>query len=377
MGAEMQRRQWLVGLLALALAAASGSARAAAQEKYGAPGTPIKLEVGYQPYYTESWSGVVINGLQLWKKYLPPGSEVEFQVGLQGAVIVGQLLADKQQIGYMGDMPALVATNRSDVADIRLVAVLGTSEQQCNIFLVRSDAPVFETPAEFLKWLDGKVVASPHGSCTDRFAQAVFRKNGIKPAEYLNQNIEVISTNFKVKKLDAAVIWEPTASKLVAEGTARRVASGVDFHEGDAGFLGMRHDLIEQRPDVVRAWLEAELDAQIFLADPRNADAVAKMAEAQTTGMSKKTLWMSLYGDYPRNAGGDAIKESLPFIFSPAALQLAQNAHQFLFEMKRVSTGPIRTGAIDDAIARQVLADRHMESPVGVVKALPESDYRE
>src|SRR5690242_10208813 len=111
----MLNRKWfgtVVGALALwALGSADGVA-----QKYGKPGEPVKLTVGYQPYYTESWSGVVISGLQLWKKHLPPGSEVEFQVGLQGAVIVGQLLADKQQIGYMGDMPSLVATNRSDVA---------------------------------------------------------------------------------------------------------------------------------------------------------------------------------------------------------------------------------------------------------------------
>jgi len=56
--------------------------------EFGKQGEPIKLVVGYQPYYTESWSGVVINGKQLWKKYLPPGSTVEFQVGLQGAIIV-------------------------------------------------------------------------------------------------------------------------------------------------------------------------------------------------------------------------------------------------------------------------------------------------
>ncbi len=372
----MRGLRLLEALLAAAALLAQGALPADAQ-KYGKPGEPVKLTVGYQPYYTESWSGVVINGLQLWKKYLPAGSAVEFQVGLQGAVIVGQLLADKQQIGYMGDMPALVATNRSDVADIHLVAVLGLSQQQCNIFLVRPDAPNFAAPSDFLKWLDGKVVASPHGSCTDRFAQAVFHKNNIKPAEYLNQNIEVITTNFKVNKLDAAVIWEPTASKLVLDGTARRVASGVDFHEGDAGFLGMRQDLIAARPDIVRAWLEAELDAQIYLADAKNADAIAKMAEAQTTGMSKKTLWTSLYGDYPKDEGGGPIKESLPFVFSPEALQLASNAHQFLFEMKRVSTGPIREGAVDDAIARQVLADRHLGSPVGVVKPLPASDYHE
>lgn len=123
----------------------------ASAQKYGKPGDPVKLTVGYQPYYTQSWSGVVINGMELWKRHLPKGSEVEFQVGLQGAVIVGQMLADKQQIGYMGDMPSLVATNRAEVADVRLVAVLGLSEQQCNIFLVRNDAPKFNAGKDVVK----------------------------------------------------------------------------------------------------------------------------------------------------------------------------------------------------------------------------------
>ncbi|HYL25068.1 MAG TPA: hypothetical protein VEV21_11805, partial [Burkholderiales bacterium] len=40
---------------------------------------PVKLVVGYQPYDTISYSAVVIRALELWKKHLPPGSEVEFQ----------------------------------------------------------------------------------------------------------------------------------------------------------------------------------------------------------------------------------------------------------------------------------------------------------
>ena len=37
---------------------------------------PVKLVVGYQPYDTISYSAVVIRALELWKKHLPPGSEV-------------------------------------------------------------------------------------------------------------------------------------------------------------------------------------------------------------------------------------------------------------------------------------------------------------
>lgn len=162
--------------MATAIFIAGGAS--AADLNFGKPGEPVHLVVGYQPYYSQSWSGVVMRGKEFWKKHLPPGSTVEFQVGLQGAIIVNGMLAGKQHIGYMGDMPAIVSTTKAKVADIRLVANLGLGYDQCNIFLTRVDAPQFKDAREAIKWLDGKRVAVPKGSCTDRFAQAVFQKEG-------------------------------------------------------------------------------------------------------------------------------------------------------------------------------------------------------
>src|SRR5258708_9569200 len=94
---------------------------------------PVKLVVGYQPYDTISYSAVVIRALELWKKHLPPGSEVEFQNALQGSIIVNNMLANKQQIGYLGDMPAVGATTQRSVAPINPVANTGHSpRQRCN-----------------------------------------------------------------------------------------------------------------------------------------------------------------------------------------------------------------------------------------------------
>src|SRR5688572_21358309 len=115
----------------------------AADLDYGKPGEPVNLVVGYQPYYTESWSGVVMRSKKFYEKYLPKGSKVEFQIGLQGAIIVNNMLAGKQHIGYYGDMPGIVSTTKVEVADIRLVAVVGMGFDQCNAFLVRTDAPKF------------------------------------------------------------------------------------------------------------------------------------------------------------------------------------------------------------------------------------------
>src|SRR6185295_1208468 len=138
-------------------------------------------------------------------------------------------------------------------------------------------APKFANDQDAIKWLDGKTVAVPKGSCTDRFAQAVFKRAGIQPSAYLNQNIEVITSNFRAGKLDAAVMWEPTTSRLVEEGLARKVATGASVNENDGGFLAMRYDLIRTRRDVVDGWLKAELDAQLFMADPKNAAEIVKM----------------------------------------------------------------------------------------------------
>ena len=362
--------------LAAALLVAGGIAAApaaAADLDFGKQGDPVELVIGFQPYYTESWSGVVMKNKKFYEKYLPKGSKVDFQIGLQGAIIVNNMLAGKQHIGYMGDMPSIVSTTKAETADVRIVGTLGLGFDQCNIFLARTDAPKFATPVEAIKWLDGKQVAVPKGSCTDRFAQATFKKESVNPKDYLNQNIEVITSNFRAGKIDAAVIWEPTASRLVQEGLARRIATGASVNEGDGGFLAMRADLIKQRPDVVKAWMNAELDAQLFLADPKNADEIIKMAKAETTGFSDRALWYSLYGTYPANEGGTKTRVNLHYAITPEARSLIDKATAFLFSIKSINVEKLRPEAVMPEFADAVLKERGMKAPIGDVNAMPDS----
>ena len=364
----------LIAFCAFAANTFTTPANAAAVKDYGKPGDPIELVIGYQPYYTESWSGVIMRDKKFYEKYLPKGSNVSFQVGLQGAIIVNGMLAGKVDVGYVGDMPGIVSTSHPDVRDVRIVSVLGLGYDQCNVFLTRTDAPQFKSSEEALKWLDGKTVAVPKGSCTDRFAQAVFKEKSIKPSEYLNQSIEVITSGFRAKKLDAAVIWEPTASRLIQEGLARKVASGASVNELDGGFLVMPQALIEQRPDIVKAWLEAELDAELFFADPKNAMDIAKMALGQTTGFQQKSLWASAFGSTPKAEGGTDIRINLAYGFTPEALDLIKKASAFLVEIKSIPTG-IRPEAVQPQFTADILKSRGLTAPVGQVKAQPDTAY--
>jgi NitT/TauT family transport system substrate-binding protein len=348
--------------------------RAAAEKDYGKQGEAIELVIGYQPYYTESWSGVIMRDKKFYEKYLPKGSNVSFQVGLQGAIIVNGMLAGKVDLGYVGDMPGIVSTSHPEVRDIRIVSVLGIGYDQCNVFLVRPDAPEFKSPDEAIKWLNGKTVAVPKGSCTDRFAQAVFKRFDIAPSEYLNQSIEVITSGFRANKLDAAVIWEPTASRLILEKLARKVATGASVNERDGGFLVMPQALITQRPDIAKAWLQAELDAEIYFADPKNAMEIANMAVSQTTGFPQKALWESAFGTTSKASGGTDTRITLAYGFTPDATELIQKASKFLVEIKSISA-EIRPDAVMPQFTAEILKARGLTAPVGEVKALPDSAY--
>jgi len=372
---DWQRIATLIAHLILVAALfAPGPVRAAAEKDYGKQGEPIELGIGYQPYYTQAWSGVIMRDKKFYEKYLPKGSSVSFQVGLQGAIIVNGMLAGKVDIGYLGDMPAIVSTSHADVRDLRIVSVLGLGYDQCNAFLVRTDAPEFKSSDEAIKWLNGKTVAVPKGSCTDRFAQAVFKRFNIAPSEYLNQSIEVITSGFRAKKLDAAVMWEPTTSRLELDKLARKVATGASVNERDGGFMSMPQALIAQRPDIVKAWLQAELDAEEYFADPKNAMEIAGMAASQTTGFPQKALWQSAFGSSPKATGGTDIRITLAYGFTPDATELIQKASKFLVEIKSINA-EIRPDAVMPQFTAEILKARGLTAPVGEVKAQPDSAY--
>jgi NitT/TauT family transport system substrate-binding protein len=353
---------------------AAAPAKSAEQKDYGQPGDPVQLTIGYQPYYTESWSGLIMRDKKFYEKYLPKGSTVTFQIGLQGAVIVNGMLDGSIDVGYVGDMPGIVATSRRDTRDIRIVSVLGLGYDQCNVLLVRKDAPQFASAEEAIKWLDGKAVAAPKGSCADRFAQAMFKEKNLKPAKYVSQSIEVITSGLRARTLDAAIIWEPTASRLIQDGLVRKAGSGMSINERDGGLMVMPQALIQQRPDIVKAWLEAELDAQLFFADPKNAMDITKMAAGQTIGFEDKALWASAFGSSPKAEGGADTRVNLAYGFTPEAQDLIKKASAFLLDIKSIRA-EMPADAVVPQFTAEILKKRGLTPPVGEVRAQADSAY--
>src|SRR5262245_14410346 len=360
---------------AAALVGAVLAVPAAFAKDYGKPGTPIKLTIGYQPYYTQAWSAVIQKEMKPWEKYLPKGSTVAWEIGLQGAIVGNAMLADKNDIGYMGDMPTIVAISKRTVRELRMVAVLGLANDQCSVFLSRNEAPDFKDPVEAVKWCQGKRVAVAKGSCTDRSGQETMRKFGITPEQYLNQNIEVQTSNFKAGRLDGSIIWEPTASKIILEGIAKRVGDTKMIGKLDGGFLAMQHELIKQRPDVVKAWLEAELDANLFWAKPENYMAVVEMALKNTQGFSKEALWMSMAGKYPKSMGGGDFRNIMYYGINDDVRNMMKEAVAFLHEIKVLPMAELDKDLVDSSWTDEILKRRNLKVPLARIEAQDPSKY--
>jgi len=139
----------------------------------------------------------------------------------------------------------------------------------------------------------------------------------------------------------------------------------------------MRGDLIDQRPDVVKAWLNAELDAQLFMADPANTMAIVDMAEEQTTGFERKVLWKAMVGSTPAEQGGTDVRNELAFAITPTAQELIDKATVFLHSIKTIKVDTLRDNAIETSFTEEILKERGLEAPIGKMMAQPDSEFPE
>jgi NitT/TauT family transport system substrate-binding protein len=326
-------------------------------------GTPVDLTVVYQPYFTESWSALVLRSKRFYERYLPAGSAVHWELALHGPVVLRALREGRADLGYLGDVPAVAIAGHPETVDIRLIAATGLSRNLCANLLVRADAPNFAGAQAAIAWLDGKRVAASHGGCTDRFAQQIFDIGRIHPSEYLNLTQTVLRSGFSMGRLDAAAVQEPIAAQLVLAGLARSVVTGADLGTMGTSFLVIRADLLMARPDITQAWLEAELDAELYMAAPEHAEEIARIAEAQTIGYDRDVLWTALYGT--RN---DALQLSFPFAFTEEVRAQIDQSVAFLHATGRTGDEHLRVEAIMDATALSVLSKRGLTAPIGDVQ---------
>ncbi len=339
-------------------------------------GKPVEVTVGFFPSWVGGWSGVVIKNLDLWKKYLPEGSSVNWDIQVVGPPIVANLMADKSQIGYMGDMPALVATTKRDLADIRIVEINTFSDtgQICSCMLVRNDAPDFKGIDEAVKWLDGKKIGvSGKGSCGDRFVSSLVRKTGIKPdVQYLDPTI--IKTSLQAKKIDAAQAFQPHVAQIMNQGFGKLVFTGSKWAAQDANFVLMRKDFIDKYPEAAKGWIKADIEALQFII--QNPIETARMVAKELPGYTLKDLWTAMYGLYPDGTGSQETNILIQVGFDQKVMAFIEDSFKFLNEKRAINVDKPLPGAIYTDLVDAAIKEMNVKTPLGAIKGLPESAFK-
>lgn len=290
-------------------------------------GDGASLTVGYQPYYAESWSALVIKHAGLAEKHLPDGYSVDsWEIALQGAVVGNRMIAGKNQIGYTGDMPTITAI-ASNETPISAVGTAGFSNgQQCNLAIVPSDSNV-EVPSD----LNGKTFGVTTGSCTHRFMLRMAEQEGIN-YEVKDQGINSILAGVRQGSLGVGFGWEPVMNRVVTqEGEGRYVLSGAEYDLPDAAGIIMPDSIIEDHPEAAKGWLKAELEAKHIMRTDheRTLDLVAQ--ESEISNYERSTLRNCLYENLDINPDVDRLEFVTDYgAVDPAGTLLRENAPQFL-----------------------------------------------
>jgi NitT/TauT family transport system substrate-binding protein len=293
----------------------------------GGSGDGRSLTIGYQPFYAEAWSALVIKHANLAEKYLPDGYSVdEWQVALQGSVVGNRTIAGKNQVGYTGDMPTITALV-NDKTPISCTGIAGYSQgQQCNLGVVPKDSGI-----ESVSDLDGATVGLTTGACTHRFVLRMAEEEGID-IQIKDQGINTIQTGIREGGLEVGFGWEPVMYKTVNQLDAGRyLVTGAPYGIYDAAGIIMPDELLENDPAAARQWMKAELEAKKIMAEEpeRALDLISQEGELESYDRSV------LEGVLYENIADDSDVERMLFTTDytaapPASKLMKQKAPSFL-----------------------------------------------
>lgn len=184
-----------------------------------------------------------------------------------GAPITAQMVAEKIDIGSMGDYPMLIngsKTQTNERAKSEIVSVTGYNPKGAlNMVVVAPDSP-----ATTLTDLAGKKVSASVGSAGHGMLVQALGKAGIDAktgVEVLNQQPQVGASSLESDQVQALSQFVAWPGLLVHQGKAKLLYDGAELNYPTLHGVVVRRAYAADHPEVLDAFLQAQLDATDFL----------------------------------------------------------------------------------------------------------------
>lgn len=258
----------------------------------------ITIGIGHQSMCTDTYTaGIVIKELKLLEKRLPKDGkyagatyDISWSDYSSGGPITNQMLANKLNIGVMGDYPLIVNGAKFQATQsLRTLYVAGTGynlKGSGNAIVVPVSSDIYS-----IDDLKGKAVSTPVGSAAWGMLLKAMQDNKIPTGQYQlkNQAPAVGAANIAASKIDAHSDFCPWSEIMEFRGTGRKIYDGSETGVPYLHGVVVREDFAKEYPEVVEAFIAAVYDASEWIkSNPMRA---VEMME-KWTGVEKEVLYL-------------------------------------------------------------------------------------
>lgn len=282
--------RWISGILAtITLGTFGGNAMAQADSGWPQPYAQVSeksidllkkkgwwpLTIAWQPAFSgQNATMVSMVQHELLKKR---GVDVKLEAMATGGDVNQALVSGRAQLGAGGNFPLTLLVSQN--APIRVVAITAPNLKHQVIVPVGSS---IRNMSDFKGKVPAPVIGMALGSSAEFYFQASAAANGVRVGTDVILKNMSLDDQIKLPPDVAAVVpWDPTATLLTSHlkvGRAIDVSFPYNVYQGS---YFARKELLDEVPDVVKAVVEAWVEAELLLrVNPQaSADAMAAWPE--------------------------------------------------------------------------------------------------
>lgn len=258
----------------------------------------VRIAIGHQSMCTDTYTaGIVVKELKLLEKYLPRDGkyakrqyEVTWSDYSSGGPITNQMMANKLNIGVMGDYPLIVnGAKFQETKSLRTKYIAGTGynlKGSGNAIVVPVSSSIYS-----ISDLVNKEVSVPVGSAAWGMLLKAMQDQGIDSKQYAlkNQSPAVGAANIAANKIDAHADFCPWSELMEFRGTGRKIFDGSETGVPYLHGVVVREDFLKKYPEVAVAFVKAIYEAGEWI---RKDPMLAVEQMEKWTGVEKEVLYI-------------------------------------------------------------------------------------
>jgi NitT/TauT family transport system substrate-binding protein len=238
-----------------------------------------------------------------------------------GAPITAQMVAEKIDIGSMGDYPMLINGSKTQAnprAATEIVSVTGyNAKGALNMVVVDPNST-----ATAITDLAGKKVSASVGSAGHGTLVRALSNAGINPntgVEVLNQQPQVGASALESGQVQALSQFVAWPGLLVYQGKAKLLYDGAELNYPTLHGVVVRRAYAAAHPEVLDAFLQAQLDATDFI---NQKPLEAARIVAQASGLPQEVVYLyngpggTSFDTTLKSSLVDALKNDVPYLKS-------------------------------------------------------------